>query len=71
MVKHIGRNSIQAKKEISNIFWNYVFSIILFHENIESKAIKYFRIVKMLTLIFNPSSQTNLSPSALAGIVYL
>ena len=66
-----GGHSVQAGQDISNIFRISVFSINLYHGNIAAKAIKYFRIVKILILKFNPSSLTNLPSGPLGGIFYL
>ena len=61
----------QAGEELSNIFRISVFSINLYHGNIAARTIKYFIIVKIPILIFNPSSLTNLPSTPLAGIFYL
>ena len=61
----------QAGQELSNIFRISVFSINLYHGNIAARTIKYFIIVKIPILIFNPSSLTNLPSAPLAGIFYL
>ena len=66
--KH-GEHSTQAGQDISNIFRISVFSISLYYGNIVAKAIKYFRIVKILFLKFIHSSLTNL-PSV-AFFIYI
>ena len=50
-----GGHSVQGGQEVSNILRISVFSINLFHGNIAAKAIKYFRIVKILIMYFTLS----------------